>query len=78
MPKLIANHARPIAQGVTTMMAVSGDPVADQSTKELLRDALVAHLDTPLAFAGAASLLGSKKPVFWALIGLGVSLYVNR
>lgn len=75
MPKLVAAHARPIAQGVTTIMSVSD--VETPTTKEIVRDALMIHLDTPLAFAGAASLLGSRRPAFWALVGLGVSLFVN-
>jgi len=77
MPRLVAHHARPIASGVTTIMSISGDPTETPTLKDTLRDAFVVHLDTPLAFAGAASLLGSKRPAFWALVGLGVSLFVN-
>lgn len=76
MPRLVAAHARPIAGGVDTLMAISDTPTTD--LKEAVRNAFLVHLDTPLAFAGASALLGSKKPAFWALVGLGVSLFVNK
>jgi hypothetical protein len=54
-----------------------GEIEPDTSFKKNLRDAFVTHLDIPLAFAGAASLLGFKRPAFWALVGLGLSLYAH-
>lgn len=66
MARLVSAHARPIAGGVETLMHVSGDadPVNTPGAKVYRYT-----LEDGLQWAGAAALLGSKKPLFWGILG---------
>jgi hypothetical protein len=73
MARLVSNHARPLnVGGVTTLMAVSGEPV--QAPKPMNF-----QLEDGLQWAGAAALLGSNKPAVWGIIGtFGMALWRSR
>ncbi len=70
--KPIGAHARPMAGGVETLIAISeaNDPVPSRAVEINVPNALM--------WAGVASLLGSRKPVLWAGIGIIVDNVIKH
>jgi hypothetical protein len=67
----IINYGPKVSTGVTTLMAVHGDddPAKAAGVAASAFHALYEHAEHALVFAGGAALLGSKRPLFWAIVG---------